>query len=333
MLAQAAPHRTPHMGAAHRGGARRDIRGARPPVRRDDPQGARHGVRPAVPRPRLGARHRPGRLRRGGLLRDGRAQAPRLLRPVLPLLQRRRRAGLRLGERRVRLPGPEEHIRVRLRRPHPHRLRQRHRRRAPRLRKGQHHRDLLGLRRPLRIRLPLLQPRLGAREVQRRAQGGLHTRQPVRAPAARHLPRVLQRPPHGPVHGAQRGEGPLEEGRARAAAVRGGLLRDVGAAREAVPRGPVGAGQGQQAGQVQLRRAALLLERPGACGPGADLGPRRDDGGGLHAGRRLRVLPREGLRRRADRHRRPRQPAGAARRQVRRVELCQDFGHKTPLPR
>ena len=107
----------------------------------------------AVPRPRLGAGRRAGGLRRGRLLRRRRAHAHELLRHDVPLFERGHRPGVPRRERRVRVPGAAQHIRARGGRAQAHPVRQRCRRGPPRRRRRLHHRDVLGLRRPLRVRL------------------------------------------------------------------------------------------------------------------------------------------------------------------------------------
>jgi len=129
-VAQAAPHRPPHMGAADDRGGRR-VRGVdRARVRARAAGGDGRLGRRRLPRPGLGARRGPGRLRGGRLLRARRQDPPELLRARVPPLQHRHRAGVPLRERRVRLPGARERLRVRRRRAPAHRVRQRHGRRA-----------------------------------------------------------------------------------------------------------------------------------------------------------------------------------------------------------
>lgn len=148
----------------------RGLRGHRAQVRPQ--QAARDEVRARrVPRPRLSPRHGAGGLRRGRLPREGHQGGHELLRAELPVLQRRSRAGLPGRERRVRVPGPAQHIRAPVGGAHVHRLRQRGQRRQAGMRRRAHHRALRGLRRPLRLRLQLLQPRLRKREGQRGEQG------------------------------------------------------------------------------------------------------------------------------------------------------------------
>lgn len=108
-LAQAAPHRAPHLGPPARRGRGRSRRVDRSQLREEAQARARHPAR-AVPRPGLGAGRRAGRFRRGRLLRRRRAHAHELLRHDVPLLERRRRPGLPRGERRVRLPGAAQHL-------------------------------------------------------------------------------------------------------------------------------------------------------------------------------------------------------------------------------
>ena len=74
-----------------------------------------------------------------------------------------------------------------------YRVRQCHRGGQARLRHRAHHRDLRGLLGPLRVRLQLLQPEVGPREGQRRAQGRVRQAQPVRTPRPRPLAREVQR--------------------------------------------------------------------------------------------------------------------------------------------
>lgn len=88
-LAQAATHRQAHMAQAGRRARRRRQRVHRRPLRRRAEEAGPLPGR-AVPRPGVGARPGPGRLRRGRSLRFRRPHPPELLRTVLPVLQRRR---------------------------------------------------------------------------------------------------------------------------------------------------------------------------------------------------------------------------------------------------
>ena len=171
-LAQAKAHRAPHLAAPSRR-ARRRLQRIHRQALRPRPQGPEEERRRILPRPRLEPRRGAGRLR-GGRLRHRRRKAQdELLHALLPVLQHGVRPGLPLRERRVRVPGAQADLRIRGRRPHQDRLRQRHRRRPQGLRRGQDHRDLRRVRRPLRVRLLVLQPPIpGTRRATSRARSG-----------------------------------------------------------------------------------------------------------------------------------------------------------------
>ena len=89
------------------------------------------------------------------------------------------------------------------------------------------------LRRPLQVRVLVLQPKCRAREGVRREQGGVHQAQPVRARAVLRHGQTLQQEPARPVHGAVR-EGSLGKGRGGACPVH----RGQGGAYRPPPRVP-----------------------------------------------------------------------------------------------
>lgn len=184
----------------------------------------------ALSRPCMGTGRGPGGFRGGGLLCDGGSQAPELFRLGVPLFQRGPGPGLSRRERRVRLPGLEGHLLLYRRRAQADSLRQRRRRRAQDGRQGADDRAVRALRRALRLRLCVLQPRLGAREGLRREQGRGRTALAVRPRAPGHEHGRLQQEPPRQVHGAFQ-KRPLDQRRAGGPAVRRGPPRPLQTAR------------------------------------------------------------------------------------------------------
>ena len=294
-MAQAAPHCRAHTRPPQGRVRLRGKRVHRPPLRRP-PQGRAQGIQGGVSRSGMGPRRGPGRLRRSRFLRRRRAKADAVLRRHLPLLERRPGAGVPRPERRVRLPGPAQHIRVLRRGPNAHSVRQRHRRRQEGLLDRKDHRDVRGFLRPLRVRLLFLQPGLGQREGQRGEQGRLHPPQPVRARSPHRRHRHIQPPPARPLHAPFRAEA-LAQGRAGGPAIRGGPRSHGWPAGKTVRRRALRQAQGRQVRQGPHRGQAPLLVRPGACGNDADSGARRHRRAHIRRGGHLRVQPRARLRR------------------------------------
>ena len=205
-------HGAPGLAPARRRVRRRRLRADRQALR-EGGEASPRGRPGLLPRPRLARGGRAGRLRPRGVRREGHEARDALLRRELPLLQRGARPGVPRRERGVRVPGPQERLRVRRRRPHQGRLRQRDRGRPPRVRQGPHHQALRGLQRPLRVRVPVLQPLLRTREGVRGEQGRDAEEEPLRPGPAGVGRRRVQRETAGEVarHVAQ---GALQEGAA-----------------------------------------------------------------------------------------------------------------------
>ena len=209
---EAEAHGAPGLAPARRRVRRRRLRADRQALR-EGGEASPRGRPGLLPRPRLARGGRAGRLRPRGVRREGHEARDALLRRELPLLQRGARPGVPRRERGVRVPGPQERLRVRRRRPHQGRLRQRDRGRPPRVRQGPHHQALRGLQRPLRVRVPVLQPLLRTREGVRGEQGRDAEEEPLRPGPAGVGRRRVQRETAGEVarHVAQ---GALQEGAA-----------------------------------------------------------------------------------------------------------------------
>lgn len=304
------------MATPSRRARRRALRIDRPALR-PRPQGAEEGRFRVVPRPRLAARRGAGRFRGGGSLRHGNEAAAEFLRALVPLFERRVRPGVPVRELRMRVPSPQAGVRIHRRGPIPHRVRQRHRRRAQGLRRRQDRRDLRGLRRPLRLRIRLLQPEFRPREGQRGEEGVLHQAEPLRSRAKAVPRRIVQREAPGPMPRAR--QGALQERRERGRAVRRRPRRAGRIAGNAVRGGPLRRLQGRQAGQGPDRRPPLVLGGPVPRGRAPHRGAGRHDAVDIHLGRRIRLLARAAVRRRPHRFLEPGEPVAASCRQAGRV--------------
>ena len=152
-----------------------------------------------------------GRLR-PGRLQDRRRASPRAQPGLrLPVLQRGPRSGVLRRDRRMRLRGAFGRVRAHKRRAPQDRLRQRDRGRQEGMRSHQHVESVLGLRRPLRVLLRVLQPPRRAREGVGGEQGRSDAPLAVRAGPAVRQRAPAQRAPAGHEHGAL-GQGPLPQG-------------------------------------------------------------------------------------------------------------------------
>ena len=207
-----------------------------------------------LPRARVGAGHRPGRLRqlRGGGFRGEAAleAAGAHLAPLERALRRRRHvAALRMHVR-----GPGRHLRVDRALAARARARQRHGGWPARSRGGHRVAPLLAVPRPLPHGKPLLQPQLGQREGLRGERRGVPEEEPPRAGAPGRLPRRAERaaarrvrPPERRIAGARRPahaggarRGPRRDARAALGSVRRRALDEV-------PLGQARRGDGRRA--------------------------------------------------------------------------------------